>query len=186
MSRFRLATTTLGLALAVLLQPEVARASQAETAAATAAVARHSFDAVNEALATGANDAIDAVFAVDFANRTPDRSSAAAEPYPSTLAGFNASLANLRRSFPDARYTVDDVVAEGDRAAVRFTFVGTPDAAAFGLTPPVTRPVTFGGIALLRVADGRIAESWYYVDQSAVPAQIAALQELPPAGTPAP
>lgn len=186
MTRRRTIIALLALALAIVILPNPVWATRTTPQEASRETARRSFAAVNDALASGETGGIDEIFAADFFNRTPDRSPATTEPYSTDLAGFKASLADLRASFPDARYRVDDVVADGDRAAVRFTFIGTPDAALFGLPAPAAEPVTFGGIALLRVVDGRISESWYFVDQSAVPAQIAALRETPPTGTPIP
>src|SRR5688572_3296431 len=43
--------------------------------------------------------------------------------------------------FPDMRLVVDDVVAQGDRVAVRWTFHGTHHGEFFG-NPPTGMPVT--------------------------------------------
>src|SRR6187200_3449772 len=40
-------------------------------------------------------------------------------------AAFGANVDALRAGFPDIRFTIEDVVAEGDRVAVRWTWKGT-------------------------------------------------------------
>ena len=66
-------------------------------------------------------------------------------------AGFRGIVVGLRTAFPDIHYTVDDVVAEGDRVAVRWHWTGTHKApfrafAATGktLTNPVPANVGLG------------------------------------------
>jgi predicted ester cyclase len=59
--------------------------------------------------------------------------------------------------FPDGKYVVEDMVAEGDKVAVRWSFTGTHTGEWFGL-PPTNKQVTFGGTHTLRIADGKIVE----------------------------
>lgn len=54
----------------------------------------------------------------------------------------------LRHRFPDAQVVVEDMVAEGDKVAVRASVHGMP-----GEQPPTM-------LEILRVHDGRIAELW--------------------------
>src|SRR5262249_36960708 len=41
------------------------------------------------------------------------------------VAAFAAPIANLLRAFPDIHYTIEDLVAEDDRVAVKWTWSGT-------------------------------------------------------------
>jgi predicted SnoaL-like aldol condensation-catalyzing enzyme len=50
--------------------------------------------------------------------------------------------------------TDDDVIADGDRVAVRWTMVATAPGEARDV------PVTVTGMAIFRVADGQLAEMW--------------------------
>ena len=65
-----------------------------------------------------------------------------------SLSEFHLATAGL---FPDASVTLDDTVAENDRVATRFTWRATH-------APGVTL-VAQGG-AIVRFADGQIAECW--------------------------
>jgi steroid delta-isomerase-like uncharacterized protein len=68
-------------------------------------------------------------------------------------------LLELRTAFPDARFTVEDVVAEADRVVVRWTFRGTHRGEFWDLASTGER-VAVVGTTVYRLADGRIAESW--------------------------
>jgi steroid delta-isomerase-like uncharacterized protein len=102
-----------------------------------------------------------------------------------------AAVAPLLAAFPDARFTVEEVVVEGDRVAVRWRFGGTHQADFLGV-PATGNQVSMFGITLLRVAGGQIAEAWTVQDtvglltQLGVLGQLTQLNATPAAGTPAP
>lgn len=83
-----------------------------------------------------------------------------------------ASLTGYRRhSFPDLTYTIDEIVAEGDRAAVRWTATGTHQG-AYGLTAPTGRQVSWSGISLFQIIDGKVSEVWVSEDWKGVERQL--------------
>lgn len=61
--------------------------------------------------------------------------------------------------FPDATETIEDIVAEGDRVAVRHGFCGT-QSGAMGRYPASGRQMSAQYLAIYRLADGVIAEAW--------------------------
>lgn len=63
----------------------------------------------------------------------------------------------LRNGFPDLHVTIDDLVAEGDKVAVRWTATGTQTGEWMGVAPS-GRKVVFSGTNTLRFAEGKIAE----------------------------
>jgi steroid delta-isomerase-like uncharacterized protein len=74
-------------------------------------------------------------------------------------------------------FTVEDVVAEGDRAVVRWTNAGT-HVADFAGIPPTGRTFTINGIDIYRLDDaGRISEHWDVVDQLSMIRQLGLLPE---------
>jgi ketosteroid isomerase-like protein len=116
-------------------------------------VARQAIDALELAVASGDTSAIDAVFAAEFLNRTPD------DVAPGQTEGGVAELkaaytGAVTDAMTDADFTVDDVFVEGDMVAVRYTISGTLDPAAFGLAGE-PHPVTIGGAHFMRIADGQ-------------------------------
>jgi steroid delta-isomerase-like uncharacterized protein len=93
------------------------------------------------------------------------------------LEGVRIGIAELRAAFPDLRVSIDDVVAAEDRVVHRFTLVGTQMGPYLGL-PPTGRPVKATGIALDRVAGGKLAERWVVIDAIGLLRQLGAVVVL--------
>jgi uncharacterized cupredoxin-like copper-binding protein/predicted ester cyclase len=129
-------------------------------------VARQAIDAVNTALATGDSSRFDAVFAPDVAGHPPHRSLVTGEAFSHDLAGLTAGLADIRRFFPDASLTIDDLIAADDAVAARVTFRGTLDTTALGGEEEHNRRLEIGGLLFGEISDGRIVEFWAYFDPS--------------------
>jgi steroid delta-isomerase-like uncharacterized protein len=72
-------------------------------------------------------------------------------------------IGSLRAAFPDVHYTVEDQIAEGDKVVVRYRFRGTHLGAFQGM-PPTGKQVTYTGILIYRIGDGKIAEQWTEFD----------------------
>ncbi len=103
--------------------------------------------------------AVDEIFAPDYHSHHNDP--VALPPGPEGVKGF---LAATREGFPDVSLTVDDMFAEGDRVASRWTLRGTNTGSFFG-NPPTGKAAEWAGVVISRVVDGRIAEEWYNFDQ---------------------
>ena len=65
-----------------------------------------------------------------------------------------------KQAFPDLRMTVQEMVAEGDKVAVLWTFRGTHTGSGYEGLPPTGTPVELRGITIWRIVDGRIREEW--------------------------
>jgi len=79
----------------------------------------------------------------------------------------------IRRAFPDLRADVDDVVAAGDRVALRLTFHGTHQGDYLGL-PATGRTVEYVSHEFYRIAGGLFAEEWICSDTATLQAQLTA------------
>ena len=86
-----------------------------------------------------------------------------AEGGPTGPEAFRNYYSALRAAVPDARYVVDDLIAEGDRVVVRWRMLGTHER-AFGDIPPAGRAITLKGIAVYRLEDGKLVERWVVSD----------------------
>lgn len=75
---------------------------------------------------------------------------------PEVRAALEGPLTALLAAFPDLRYTLTDVVADGNRVAVRWTWTGT-HRAAFRSHAATGKVVTNAGFAIYTVERGRIA-----------------------------
>ena len=69
----------------------------------------------------------------------------------------------MDQAFPDARMTIEDMIAEGDKVMWRFTIRATHTGPFRGI-PPTGKPVTLTGMALTRMRDGQMAENWNETD----------------------
>jgi predicted ester cyclase len=69
----------------------------------------------------------------------------------------------FRTAFPDLQVTIEDQIAAGDKVATRVTFQGTHLGPIWDILPSGRR-VTFSGIALDRIAGGKIVEMWHEAD----------------------
>ena len=65
-----------------------------------------------------------------------------------------------KKAFPDLRISVQEMVAEGDKVAVLWTFKGTHTGSGYEGLPPTGTRVEVRGITIWRIVDGRIAEEW--------------------------
>lgn len=97
---------------------------------------------------------------------------------PSSRDGITGFYQAIWGAFPDFALTIEDVLAEGDTAVVRFAWVGTHRGAFMGV-PPTGRVVRGYGITLMRYQDGLIAERWQAMDLLGVMLQLGL--ELAPA-----
>jgi steroid delta-isomerase-like uncharacterized protein len=86
---------------------------------------------------------------------------------------FRDYYAAIRSAVPDARYEVDDLIAEGDRVAVRWRLLGT-HLADFGGISATGRAIVLKGIAIYRVEDGKLMERWVVSDLHGLLEEIAA------------
>jgi len=102
-------------------------------------------------------DVLDEIAAEDYVEH---------DPFPGQgngRADLKARVAALHNAFNPFRFTVEDVIAEGDRVAVRWTNTGTDNGGFMGI-PPTGKEFGIAGIDIHVVRDGRLAEHWHVVD----------------------
>jgi steroid delta-isomerase-like uncharacterized protein len=96
--------------------------------------------------------------------------------------GFRQFYYGISGGFPDFKIVLDDVIAEGNKVVLRFTFSGTNTGDYFGI-PSTGKPVTIRFVEIFTVRDGQIAEIWHVANVLDVMMQ---LGFLPRTGIPAP
>ena len=79
--------------------------------------------------------------------------------------------ATWRESFPDWHSTFEELVAEGDRVAERWTGRGVHRGELMGI-PPTGRRVEAPGSVFYRIVDGKIVELWGQLDMMSVMQQL--------------
>jgi steroid delta-isomerase-like uncharacterized protein len=103
---------------------------------------------VEEFWSSGNMDAADKLMSPDVVIHTPP---------VGNVDGLKVFAAELRRAFPDWRSTVEEMIAEGDRVAERWTGRGTHLGDFQGI-PSTGRQVEVPGVVFYRIAGGKIAE----------------------------
>jgi steroid delta-isomerase-like uncharacterized protein len=79
--------------------------------------------------------------------------------------------AGLRVAFPDEVFIIEDMIAEGDKVAVRYTWKGTHKGTYLGIAP-TGKKVTLVFLELFKISNGKLVESWETVDLSQFYAQL--------------
>ncbi len=128
---------------------------------------------VEEVWNRGKLDLVDELFWPDYVNHDP---SAGQGRGPEALKQL---IATFRGASPDLQFTIDDLIAEGERVVTRWTARGTHRGLLMGV-PPTGRAIAVKAIAVDRFVDGRIAEHW------AVRDDLGLLQQLGVIPTPEP
>jgi len=113
------------------------------------AVAMRVFD---EIFNQGNFQVADEIYSPDFQNHGLHRSA--------DLKTDQEAMRAEKRAFPDLRMTVQEMVAEGDKVAVLWTFRGTHTGSGYQGLPPTGTRVELRGITIWRIVDGRIVEEW--------------------------
>ena len=127
----------------------------------------------DEVLNRGNLDVIDKMTAENYVDHT------APPGMPPGREGEKQWFTMLRMAFPDGQTTIDDIIAEGDKVAVRATMTGTHQGDVMGI-PATGKPVTISGIDVTRFHEGQSVEHWGQWDMAAL------MQQLGVAPPPAP
>ncbi|HWU37535.1 MAG TPA: ester cyclase, partial [Candidatus Acidoferrum sp.] len=80
----------------------------------------------------------------------------------------------VRAAFPDFHNTIEELIAEGDKVVARLTYRGTHRGHLFGIVP-TGRQVVYSGIAIFRIAGGKIVDGWVIGDTLALMQQLGAV-----------
>ena len=70
---------------------------------------------------------------------------------------FKAVITAFRTSFPDLHFTVEEIIAEGDKVAYRWTARGTHQGEYEGIAP-TGKTITTTGITIIRLVDGKFVD----------------------------
>ena len=88
------------------------------------------------------------------------------------LDGLIETIKSLRKAFPDLKFTVNDIIISGDKAAVLNTLTGTNTGEFMGM-PATNKTVTVMGIDwLVFNKDNKCTEHWGYFDDMGMMQQL--------------
>jgi steroid delta-isomerase-like uncharacterized protein len=93
---------------------------------------------------------------------------------PAGIEGAKTAHQIMLAGFPDYQTAIDDLIAEGDKVAVRITMSGTHTGSFMGI-PPTGKRISFTGMYVARVDDGKIVEHWGEEDSVSLLQQLGVL-----------
>lgn len=115
------------------------------------ALGRRVVEAWNEGKAT-VMAVVDEVFATDIVYHGGGKDIRGIKDYKQHVIEFY-------NAFPDLHFTIEDMVVEGDKVAMRVTLTGTHKGEFHGV-PATNMKVTGWGISIYRIIGGKIVERW--------------------------
>lgn len=113
----------------------------------------------NEMFNQGNMAAADDFVAADYVEHAPLPTG-----LPSGLPGLKLFVTALRAAFPDFLYTVEDIIAEGDKVVIRLTARGTQEGEFAGM-PATGKQATWSEIHISGMAGGKLVEHWVVQDR---------------------
>jgi len=102
------------------------------------------------------------------------------EGFPQGPEGLRAFVEAFRQAFPDLHWTIEDVIASGDKVVWRVNGTGTNEGPFMGM-PATGRRISCGAIIISRFEDGRWAEDWVQWDRMTMLQQLGVIPEAAPA-----
>ena len=95
---------------------------------------------------------------------------------------YKQTIAGVRNAFPDAEFTIEDMIAEDDRVVARWRMKGT-QLGPFAGFPASGKPVSQTAIVIYQFRGEKIVRAWLQPDSLGLMQQIGA---IPPHGVRAP
>jgi steroid delta-isomerase-like uncharacterized protein len=92
---------------------------------------------------------------------------------PPNAEGIKQVVANLRTAFPDLKFTIEDLVGEGDKVCARLTLTGTHRGVFFDI-PPTGKTISVKEMTMIHFVDGRMVASWVLNDMLGLMNQLGA------------
>ena len=97
------------------------------------------------------------------------------------LAGVKQVMPPFFTAFPDLHYTVEDLIAEGDKVVARVTMRGTLQGDFMGI-PPTGKQIRWTAIAIDRFEAGKFVENWLNADNLGLLQQLGVIPQMAQAG----
>ena len=113
----------------------------------------------------------DAVLASDYIAHFPGL------PALEGIEAFRQFTSVFFTAFPDLQTTIEDLIAENDKVAVRQTWRGTHTGVFLGI-PATGKQVTFTSSEFYRVSGGKLAEEWVELDMLGLLQQLGAIPSM--------
>lgn len=91
--------------------------------------------------------------------------------------GFAVFHKAFLNAFPDLNVTVEDIVAEDEKVALRWRITGTLKGDGLGVRPN-NRTMAVGGMSIVYIRDAKIIEAWNTFDVLGMHQQLGTLSQI--------
>jgi predicted ester cyclase len=95
------------------------------------------------------------------------------------IGGLREYYTQLRLAFPDMRLSSEDLIADGEKVANRYTFYGTHKGAYMGAAPTM-KLIVSAGIVINLFRNSKCIETWQSNDALGFLTQLGVVQSLTP------
>ncbi len=122
---------------------------------------------IDEIFVQGNKATVDELLADDFVGHT----------WPQTgdpKTDLKSAIDRTSKGLSDPKFTIEDMIAEDDRVAVRLTAAATQTGEMMGVSASGKR-YTIGEIHIFRLRDGLVTEHWHQFDQMTMMKQLGAM-----------
>lgn len=122
---------------------------------------------IDEIFLRGDFGAVDELLSDDFTPHTWG-------PMPPGRDGLKEAIQRVSAGISDPKMTIEDVIAEDDRVAVRLTSSATQTGEFMGM-PASGKRYEIGEIHIFRLRDGKVCEHWHQADFMGMMRQLGAM-----------
>lgn len=119
---------------------------------------------IDEIFGQGNLDAVDELAAEDFTPHTWG-------PTPPGRAALREAMARAGSGVTEAKFEIQDAIAEGDRVAVRLTSSARHTGTFMG-QPPTGKRYSIDEMHIFRLRDGQVVEHWHEFDKASLMEQL--------------
>src|SRR5215211_786904 len=116
-------------------------------------------------------DLLDELLAPDYVNHT-----LATPDLPTGPEGVKGVVSMFRSGMPDLKVVIEDMLAEGDKVATRYTLEGNHEGELFG-GPPTGQRLSIKSMTVERVSEGKIRDHWRVTDSLEMMQQLGVVPE---------
>jgi predicted ester cyclase len=114
---------------------------------------------VDEAWNRGNLDSLDELHSIGYVEHRP--------PFPDVggLDAFKQAMVGAHLAFPDFHLTIDELILEGEKLAVRYAWTGTHSGQSPTLPiPPTGKRLTVTGLQIHHIDGDKLIETWQFAD----------------------
>ena len=129
---------------------------------------------IDEIFVQGKFDPVDELLADDFVPHTWPHSG-------DGKSDLKAAIERVGKGLTGAKFTIDDMIGEGDEVAVRLTASATQTGPFMGM-PASGRRYEIGEIHIFKIRDGKVTDHWHQFDAMGMMQQLKPPAEAPTTG----